>query len=121
MSIIDKLSTSVSDTAKSLGKKSNDLMEISKLNISIRKREEEILRLFEELGQYAYGRLKRLSYISRNEVENMIKSIEKLEEEIKTLEKLILNIKKIKYCSNCEIEVEDDAKYCSLCGRYIGG
>ncbi|WP_026477140.1 zinc ribbon domain-containing protein [Alkaliphilus transvaalensis] len=121
MSFIDKLSSSVSDTAKSLGKKSNELMEISKLNVSIRKREEEILKLFEELGQYVYGRLKRLNYISKSEAEATIIAIEKLEEEIKTLEKLILNIKKIKYCSDCEIEADDDARYCPTCGKYIGG
>jgi len=119
MSFFDKLSNSVSDTAKSLGKKSTDLMEVSKLKASIRKREEEIAMLFEEMGQYVYGRLRRLNYISREELEPLLTKIEKLEEEIKNLEKLILDIKQIKYCEHCEIEVEDDARYCPLCGRSI--
>ncbi len=119
MNLMDKLSNSVSGTAKSIGKKSTDLMEISKLNRSIRKREEDILKLFEEMGQYVYGRLKNLNYITKEEVASLVNKIKKMEEEIKTLDKLILDIKKINYCEGCEIEVEEDAKFCPLCGRNI--
>ena len=96
MSFLDKLSNSVSDTAKNLGKKSTDLMEVSKLKASIRKREEEIINLLEEMGQYVYSRLKRLNYVSREELEPLVSTLEKLEAELKNLEKLILDIKQVK-------------------------
>ncbi len=119
MSWVDKLSNTVSVTAKNIGKRSTEVVEISKLSVSIRRKEEEIMKRFEEIGQYVYGRLKKLNLVTRDELREMLAEIEKLEKEINTYERLILDIRKIAYCDRCDIELEDDARYCPLCGRSV--
>lgn len=120
MGLMDKLSNSVSTTAKNIGKKSTQIVEVSKLNASVRKRDEELMKQFEELGQYVYIRLKKLNYVTREELEETIRLIEQIEADIKTLEKLILNVRNINYCERCDIELEDETRYCPLCGRSVG-
>ncbi len=119
MGFLDKLSSSVSETAKTLSKRSADLVEISKLNLSIRKREEDIQELYEALGQYVHARLKKLQYINREDVEEYIRKIETLEADIQVFDKMVLKMRKVNYCDRCDIELDDDVKYCPLCGKYL--
>ncbi|KAB3535303.1 hypothetical protein F8154_06850 [Alkaliphilus pronyensis] len=119
MGLMNKLSSSMSNTAKSFSKVSNNMIEISKLNLSIKRREEEIREKFEEIGQYVYGRLKRMNMINRIELVELISEIHGLEEDISSLEKLILNLKGVNLCEACEIELDDEAKYCPLCGKRL--
>ncbi|GAB6086778.1 zinc ribbon domain-containing protein [Alkaliphilus crotonatoxidans] len=119
MSWIERLSNGVSETAKNIGKRSTEVVEISKLSMSIRRKEEEISKRFEEMGQYIYGRLKKLNLVTRDELYEMLREVEALEEEIRTYERLILSIRNIAYCDHCQIELEEDARYCPLCGRSV--
>lgn len=120
MGFLDKLSSSVSETAKTLTKRSADLVEISKLNLSIRKREEEIQELYETLGQYVHARLKKMQYINREDVEEYLRKIEALETDIQVFDKMVLKMRNINFCDKCDIEMDDDVRYCPLCGKYLG-
>ena len=84
-----------------------------------RKSEDEIIEKYEEIGQYVYGRLKRFRNVSREELYEQLKYIERIEEKIKSLEKNIVKVKRIKYCEACDLELEDEAKYCPICGKLI--
>lgn len=119
MGFIDKLSSSVSETAKTLSKRSADLVEISKLNLSIRKREEEIRELYEALGQYIHARLKKMNYINREDIEDYLRRIEALETDIQVFDKMVLKMRNVNYCDICDIEMDDDVRYCPLCGKYL--
>ncbi|SCY69249.1 zinc ribbon domain-containing protein [Alkaliphilus peptidifermentans] len=119
MGLMDKLSNSMSQTAKSFTKLSANMVEISKLNLSIKKREEEIQQKLEEIGQYVYSRFKKMSMVSRAEVQDLILEIKVLEEDINTLEKLILNLKRLNYCEGCQLELDEDARYCPICGKLL--
>ena len=119
MSSLEKLSNILSETTKSLGKKSSEFIEISKLNLSAQQKQDQIHDKYEQIGQYVYSKLKRVNSISREELEPWINEINALERDMATLEKMALNIRNIKHCTYCKIELDDDVNYCPLCGKYL--
>jgi len=119
MSALEKLSNTLSETAKSLGKKSSEFIEISKLTLSAQKKQEKIQDKYEQIGKYVYGKLKRVNFITKEELQPWINEIDALERDIGVLEKTALNIRNIKHCTHCKIEVDDDVNYCPLCGKYL--
>lgn len=119
MTISEKLSNILSETAKTLGKKSSEFVQISKLSINAQKKQEQIQDKYEQIGQYVYSKLKRASFITREELELWISEINALERELISLEKMALEIRNVKYCDYCKIELDEDTNYCPLCGKYL--
>ncbi|QUH20156.1 hypothetical protein [Alkaliphilus sp. B6464] len=119
MSLLEKLSNTLSETAKSLGKKSSEFVEISKLSLDAQRKQDKIQDKYEQIGKYVYSKLKRGSYITKEELEPWINEIDALEGDIEILEKMALNIRNIKHCTYCNIELDDDVNYCPLCGKYL--
>jgi len=119
MSALEKLSNTLSETAKSLGKKSSEFIEISKLTLSAQKKQDKIHDKYEQIGQYVYSKLQRTNFITKEELQPWINEIDALERDIGTLEKMALNIRNIKHCTHCKIELDDDINYCPLCGKFL--
>lgn len=119
MSFMDKLSKAISQSMNEISKKSSEIIEINKMNMSISKREREIQELYEELGRHVYEHLQGGNYISKLDLESYISKIEFLKKDIQTLEKLVLSIQNIKHCPKCKVEFDEDIAYCPLCGKYI--
>lgn len=99
-----------------MGKKINNMTDISKLKSQIISEEKRINSYFENLGKAYYELKKDNCDTALEEIVNLIKEsytkIEKLEEEIKELEN-------IKTCPNCGTVLQDDMIYCIGCGRKI--
>jgi len=119
MKLSEKLSNILSETAKSLGQKSSEFVEISKLTLSAQKKQDQIQDKYEQIGQYVYSKLKRANSITKEELQPWINEINALERDIGTLEKMALNIRNIKQCTYCNAEFDDDVNYCPLCGKYL--
>ncbi|SNS07509.1 Dor1-like family protein [Anaerovirgula multivorans] len=119
MSFTNKLSKAISQSMNEISKKSSEIIEVNKMNLSINKREKEIQELYEELGRHVYEHLQGGNYINKLDLESYISRIEFLKRDIETLEKLVLSIQKIKHCPRCEVEFNEDISYCPLCGKYI--
>lgn len=119
MALLDKLSNTLSETTKILGEKSSEVVEINKLNLSIRKKQNEINEIYEKIGEYIYGKFKRVNFITKEELDPWLNEIDALEKHIESLDRIVRNIKSAKYCSNCEIELDKDINYCPLCGKYL--
>lgn len=114
-----RLSDILSETAKSLGKKSSEFVEISKLTLNAQKKQKQIEEKYEKIGQYVYSKLKRSNSITKEELEPWISEINILERDMKTLEKIALSIRNIKFCTYCNAEFDDEVNYCPLCGKYL--
>ncbi|ABR47571.1 conserved hypothetical protein [Alkaliphilus metalliredigens QYMF] len=119
MSLMEKFMNSASKSAKTMGQKSSEMVEVGKLNMSINKKEDLIQERYEEIGKYVYARLKRYEFVSKEEIGHLITELNTLNRDIEELEKHVLNIKKIKYCTDCKLELEEEAAYCPLCGKLI--
>jgi hypothetical protein len=113
--MFDKVSKKVTDTAKAAAKKSGDLVEVAKLNLSIGTEEDKIKKVYIDLGKVTYE-----TFTNGGEVDEVLKSycemIKSHEENIKDIKMKILELKDLKLCPGCGVELDSDFDYCSKCG-----
>lgn len=106
----------ISDAAKSTAKKSEELIETSKLRSKIKENESEIEKLKKEIGEAAYAKFVEGVKIF-DEAEEMCESIKGFEEKIAEIEVDILSLRRIRVCPSCQTEVEETVVFCSNCGH----
>lgn len=115
MAFFDNLGKKVGEAAQSAAKKSNEFIEINKLNSSINAEEDTIKKLFIQIGHNAYD-----NYCSNTEdPSNNISLFEEIrahEQTIKTLRMKIVDIKKVKICDACGHEMDNATTFCPKCG-----
>lgn len=115
MSVLENFTKKVSDTAKAAAKKSSELVEVTKLNMSISAEEDKIKKAYADIGKMVYE-----AYTKGEEVGEVYKelcsSITGFEENIKATRQKILDLKELKVCPGCGAELEVDISFCSKCG-----
>jgi chromosome segregation ATPase len=109
----------LSKTADIAIKKSEELLNISKINIEISSIQSSIEHLYTEIGERIYKRYEKGKF-SDHELEEYFKGINKYKKELKELKKQIYQIKDKKACKNCGAEVNSQTKYCPACGSKQG-
>lgn len=115
MSIFDNIGKKVSETAKTAAKRSGDIVEATKLNISIATEEDKIKRVYSEIGKVIYK-----SYAAGEEVPQSVKEycdkIKSIEKNIEDMKQKILELRDVKACPECKTELHVDMAYCHKCG-----
>lgn len=98
---------------KNIAQKTGDMVEISKLNMSISQEKDKIARIYSDIGKAVYEQ-----YKSGNDVGFADKCdiISEHERKIEELQQKILEIKNVKKCSSCGTEVSVDTAFCPQCG-----
>ena len=111
-----KITKSLSESASSVVQKSTDLMEISRFNGEIDNQEKKKALIYMSIGKLVYN-----SYISKTELGGEIKNkcevVLEHDKQIKKIKIQILNLKKIKKCTNCGVEMNIDTSFCPNCGN----
>lgn len=118
---MDKLSDigrKVATAAKTVTKKSEDVVELTKLNMTIGNEEDKIKRLLYEIGSELYR-----GYASGNTLEGIYdkqcEEVKQLEENISLLRERVLELKGSKTCTACKSIVALDVNYCPHCGQKL--
>lgn len=115
MSVFEKVGRKVSDTARAAAKKSGDIVEVTKLSMSIGGEEEKINKVYIDLGKAIYE-----AFSNGGEVDESFKgyceSIKSYEDNIKEIKLKILELKDLKLCQSCESEVDAEFDFCPRCG-----
>lgn len=112
--LTEKVGEFAVDTYKTVSKKSNNLVQETKVKLIINEREDEIEGLYKEIGKNVY----RLFQKGEN-VEDFTatcKMIQTLEEEKIELQDTILELKDLRRCNNCNDSVPKDTQFCPSCG-----
>jgi len=115
MSGFDAFTRKVAETARSAAKKSGDLVEVTKLTMSINTEEGKIEKLYTEMGKIIYEEYKKGNF-SSNSIKEICTKIEEHENIIKDMKKKINELKKIKNCTACGEEIDVNAVFCPKCG-----
>lgn len=115
MNILDNISKKVTEVAQVAAKKSGEVVEITKLNISINTEEDKIQKLYEEIGRIIYSYFKSQENVP-DELKEICSQIHQSETNIKNYKKRILEIKSLKSCVSCGAELERGVKFCPQCG-----
>jgi len=115
MSIFENFSKKITETAKAAAKKSGDIVEITKLNMSIGAEEDKIKRTYMEIGKTIYERFCKGEGVPEG-LEDFCEKIRGYENNISEMKEKINVLKNIKICPSCNAELELDTNYCPKCG-----
>ena len=116
MSLFDNISKKVSETAKAAARKSGDIVEVTKLNMNIGAEEDKIKRVYSDMGRIVYE-----SYSGDEEIPENLKALcEKVDTYHKNIEEMkqkILELRHIKACPACGMELGMEMTFCFKCGE----
>jgi hypothetical protein len=116
MSVLDNITKKVTDTAKAAAKKSGSVVEVTRLNMNISAEEEKIRKIYTEMGKLLYEDYTEGKPVSERllahceKIDGMIAAIDEMREKV-------LELKNVKACPNCGMELQVDMEYCYKCGR----
>lgn len=115
MDFLTDLGKKITETAKTVGKKSEDLVEITKLNLAIGSEEDKIKRLFSEIGSDLYKH-----YIDGESFGEYFDSkcgeLKDMELNIAKIKDKIFQLKGSKVCKSCTELIDLEVKFCPNCG-----
>jgi len=105
----------VKNWANAAGKKTEEVVEASKLKLQIVSLNGEISKAYEELGTMVYHAAKNNEPVGE-EMDSVMEKIDELLEKLAALEGKVGEIKKVRTCGNCGATCPADAQFCSRCG-----
>ncbi|HOJ10140.1 MAG TPA: zinc ribbon domain-containing protein [Clostridiales bacterium] len=115
MAFFDNLGKKVGEAAQAAAKKSGELVEVTKLNMSISTEEDKIKKLYSKIGENTYAKFRSASEIDPDFIADC-EEIESHEEAIKNIRAKIMEIKNVKACMGCGAELDRNAMFCPKCG-----
>ncbi len=116
MSVLDNITKKVTDTAKAAAKKSGSVVEVTRLNININTEEEKIRKIYTDIGKQLYEDYNEGKIVGEKLLEHCLK-IDDIIGSIADMREKILELKNIKACPNCGMELDIEMEYCYKCGR----
>lgn len=118
MDLLNDIGKRITETAKTVTRKSEDIVEITKLNLAIGSEEDKIKRMLYEIGSELYR-----SYTNEKTFGELYDSkcneVKQIEENIKSLKERILLLKGNKTCKDCNSVVDLEVNYCPNCGEKL--
>lgn len=118
MSILDKFSQKISDTAKATAKKSGDIVELTKANLALSSEEEKLNKKYLLIGELVYNIYAKGQKVPE-EAEQACASADESKKTIDELKSKILQLKKLKKCAACGFESDTEALFCPKCGNKL--
>jgi len=118
MDYFETISETVRSTAETIGKKTVEVVDISKYKINAAEVNSEIKRRYEALGRIVYD-AKTNGYLCDEIVEKNVKEIDVLYQRLNEINSKIAKIKNRVCCKNCGAINDKSSVYCSKCGKRI--
>ena len=118
MSVFEEVSKKVTNTAKAAAKKSSELVEVTKLNMSISSEKDKIKKIYGEIGLAVYTAYTKGEEVG-GELKEQCELITACEANIAEMKQKILELKSMKACPNCGLEIDEDHAFCFKCGAKL--
>ena len=104
--------------ANAAGKKTGELVELSKLKLNAMQINTDIKALYQKLGGAVYS-MKRASYENQELLDSLMEEIDDKREELKAVNDQIAALQKAKECPCCQTKNPKEAYYCQKCGSKL--
>lgn len=118
MAFLGELREKISNTAKKAVDRSNEFIEVTKLNVSIADAQAKRNKVLQEIGKIVYD-----SYKTGSEIDDVITKkcheIDEIDEQVVELKEKVASTKKTKKCEYCGVRNDIDAAYCNKCGEEL--
>lgn len=116
MSVLDNFTKRVTDTAKAAAKKSGSVVEVTRLNMNINAEEEKVRKVYSDMGKQLYEDYTEGKSVGDKILEHCVK-IDEIIKSIDEMREKILELRNVKACPNCGMELDIEMEYCYKCGR----
>lgn len=113
-----KISDTLTETAGTVGKKTEEIVSVQKLKSQIRTLQRSNQREYMDIGKMIYEKFQSGGEIS-GEYAAICEEIQKREQEIEDAMKQIAEIKGIGVCSNCQTALDKGMAFCPTCGQKV--
>lgn len=118
MDFLTDIGKKITETAKTVTRKSEDIVEITKLNLAIGSGEEKIKRLFYETGSELYKSFLEGQGFGEY-FDAKCNEIKEIEADIARIKERILTLKGNKTCKACSAVVDIEVNFCPNCGEKV--
>lgn len=105
--------------AVSAGKKTEELVELTKVYAKIGELRREIAALYEGLGRLTYDAQRSGEPIEKDLMEACVDQIDELEKALARAEERVMQVKNAVRCSACGACNANNAAYCNQCGEKL--
>lgn len=116
--IFDNIISKAKDLADMTGQKAGEIIDVSKIKISIADIKNAINKSYEEIGKYYYDQT-----VNNNDnsalIQTLIEDVNEKNQKLNELNEKYEQIKNIIICPNCKTKNESGSYYCSKCGEKI--
>lgn len=116
MEFFDKLSKKASETYQVAKEKTTNLSEELKLKNKYNNLEETNYQIFAEIGEIVYNELKAGRDVDKEQILPKIDDITLNKAEMEKLNAKIMELKELKKCVKCGVELQKSASFCYKCG-----
>ena len=116
--VLDDLINSAKNLVDIAGKKTDNVVEVSKLKYQCVQMSAELKSLYEKLGNAVYTMVKS-DFSNKELMDSLIEEIDSLKERIDQVNQEIATRKNIRVCPACGSRNEKDACYCNKCGNKL--
>ncbi len=116
--VFNNLFSKAKDLADLTGKKAGEIIDVSKIKISIADINSEIKKNHEEIGKLYYD-MEENGNDNTVLMNSLIEDINEKKEKLLELNKKYQDIKNVITCPNCETKNEKDNIYCTKCGEKL--
>ncbi len=100
-------------------RKSQDALEVNKLNSQIKKLEGDADRLYQSIGEKVYRDPVMAKQETKNHIKSLVHALEHLHRQIQEAKRKTLFLKDLVECDSCQKVVAIQTKYCPDCGNNI--
>lgn len=115
---IDELFDKAKNAVNIAAKKTNDVVELSKLKLDSVKLNNEINSMYEKLGRSVYN-MRHDDLVNENVMRNLCEEIDELLEKLAGITDQIAEKKNVTVCEVCGTENVRDNCYCCKCGTKL--
>ncbi len=118
MALFDAVKEKLANAGKTAIKASNEIIEVTKLNLLVKSEEDKIKDRLLEIGKAVYEHYRDGKPVEA-ELSISCEEIAKCEKIIDELKQKIMEIKKLRECKACLAHIDDEALYCPKCGAKV--
>lgn len=118
MDFLADIGKKITETAKTVSKKSEDIVEITKLNLAVGSEEDKIKRAFYEIGSDLYKHFQEGTEFGEF-FNSKCLEIREMEDNLAKLKEKILKLKGSKECKECKAVVDIEVNFCPNCGAKV--
>ena len=115
MNLLDNLGKRVADTYKTAAKASSDILEETKLRISIINDQNKMEELYEKLGEKVFSLYEKGESLGED-FDTECSEIQSIKQNVTSMKTKIKELRHLKICPQCQLEIELMYQFCPSCG-----